>query len=151
MSKIQINNRRASFEYEFIETFIAGLVLKGTEIKSIRQGKANLTDSYCVFHDGELYAKGVHISEYDKAAHFNHDPRSERKLLLNRKELKRLERRVKERGFTIIPVSLFINEHGWAKLKIALARGKKVYDKRESIKEKDMKRDNERFKRELRS
>jgi SsrA-binding protein len=145
MSSLQIKNKRASFEYEFIETFIAGLVLKGTEIKSIRQGKANLTDSYCVFYKGELFAKGVHISEYEKATHFNHDPRTDRKLLLNKKELKKLERKMKERGFTIIPVSLFINDHGWAKLKIALARGKKVYDKRESIKEKDMKRDNDRF------
>jgi SsrA-binding protein len=145
MSSIQIRNKRASFEYEFIETFIAGLVLKGTEIKSIRQGKANLTDSYCVFYKGELFAKGVHISEYEKATHFNHDPRTDRKLLLNKKELKKLERKMKERGYTIIPVSLFINDHGWAKLKIALARGKKVYDKRESIKEKDMKRDNDRY------
>ncbi len=145
MSSLQIKNKRASFEYEFIETFIAGLVLKGTEIKSIRQGKANLTDSYCVFYKGELFAKGVHITEYEKATHFNHDPRTDRKLLLNKKELKKLERKMKERGFTIIPVSLFINDQGWAKLKIALARGKKVYDKRESIKEKAMKRDNDRF------
>ena len=145
MSTLQIRNKRASFEYEFIETFIAGLCLKGTEIKSIRQGKATLTDSYCVFYKGELFAKGVHITEYEKAAHFNHDPRTDRKLLLTKKELKKLERKMKERGFTIVPVSLFINDKGWAKLKIALAKGKKVYDKRESIKEKDMKRDNDRF------
>ena len=146
MSSIQIRNKRASYEYEFIETYIAGLCLKGTEIKSIRQGKAGLTDSYCVFYKGELYAKGIHITEYEKATHYNHDPRSDRKLLLNKKELKKWKRKIKERGFTIIPVSLFINDRGYAKLKIALARGKKVYDKRDSIKEKDMKRDNDRFK-----
>ena len=145
-----ISNKRASFEYEFIETFIAGLCLKGTEIKSIRSGKANLTDSYCTFNRGELFAKGVHISEYEKATHFNHDPRTDRKLLLTKRELKRLERKIKERGFTIVPVSMFINENGWAKLKIALAKGKKVYDKRESIKEKDLKRENERFSKVMR-
>ena len=145
MATPTINNKRASFEYEFIDTYTAGLCLKGTEIKSLRLGKANLTDSYCTFFRGELFAKGVHISEYEKAKHFNHDPRTDRKLLLNRNELKKLERKTKERGLTIVPVSLFINEKGWAKLKIALAKGKKVYDKRESIKTKDMKRENERF------
>jgi len=145
-----IKNKRASFEYEFIETLTAGLCLKGTEIKSIRQGKANLVDSYCTFHKGELFAKGVHISEYEKATHFNHDPRTDRKLLLTKKELKKFERKIKERGFTIVPVSLFIDEKGWAKLKIALAKGKKVYDKRESIKEKDMKRENERYRKVMR-
>ncbi|HON19196.1 MAG TPA: SsrA-binding protein SmpB [Salinivirgaceae bacterium] len=145
MANVEIKNKRASFEYEFIETFIAGIVLKGTEIKSIRQGKASLVDSYCIFHNGELFAKGIHIAEYEKATHFNHDPRTDRKLLLTQNELRRLERKVKERGMTIIPISLFINDRGWAKLKIALARGKKVYDKRESIKEKDMKRENDRF------
>ncbi|MDD2563174.1 MAG: SsrA-binding protein SmpB [Salinivirgaceae bacterium] len=145
MSTIQIRNRRASYEYEFIETYIAGICLKGTEIKSLRQGKAALSDSYCVFFKGELYAKGVHISEYEKATHYNHDPRSDRKLLLNKKELKKWERKIKERGLTIVPVTLFINDRGYAKLKIALARGKKVYDKRDSIKEKDMKRENDRF------
>ncbi len=145
MPGLEIKNKRASFEYEFLETFIAGIVLKGTEIKAIRQGKASLVDSYCIFQNGELFAKGIHIAEYEKARHFNHDPRSDRKLLLTGTELKRLERKVKERGMTIVPIALFINERGWAKLKIALARGKKIYDKRESIKEKDMKRDNERF------
>lgn len=149
MPAIQIKNRRASFEYEFIETFLSGIVLRGTEIKSIRQGKANLTDAYCVFNKGELYAKGINIAEYDKASHFNHDPRTDRKLLLNRKELNKLERKIKERGLTIVPVLLYINEHGWAKLKIALAKGKKVYDKRESIREKDMKRDNERYRKSV--
>ena len=149
MSTIQIKNRRASYEYEFIETYIAGLCLKGTEIKSIRQGRAALTDAYCVFYKGELYARGVHIAEYEKATHYNHDPRTDRKLLLNKKELKKWERKIKERGFTIIPVALFINDRGYAKLKIALARGKKVYDKRDSIKEKDMKRENDRFRKIL--
>lgn len=150
MSTPKVHNKRASFEYEFIETFVAGLCLKGTEIKSIRMGKVALTDSYCVFSSGDLFAKGIHITEYEKATHFNHDPRSDRKLLLTKKELKKLERKIKERGLTIVPIMLFINEKGLAKLKIALAKGKKVYDKRESIKEKDMKRDNERFSKVIR-
>lgn len=150
MTAINIRNKRASFEYEFLDTYVAGLVLRGTEIKSIRQGKAGLTDSYCVFCRGELFAKGIHITEYEKAAHFNHVPQSDRKLLLNKKELQKLERKIKERGLTIVPVSLFINERGLAKLKIALAKGKKVYDKRETIREKDARRDNERFQKKMR-
>ncbi len=138
---INIKNRRASFEYELIERFVAGMQLVGTEIKSIRNGRANLSDSYCQFYNGELYVKNLHISEYELGTHNNHEAKRDRKLLLNRKELQKLEKKVKESGFTIVPVKLFINEHGLAKLEIALAKGKKVYDKRETLKQKDAKRE----------
>lgn len=142
---ISIKNRKASFEYELIERFVAGMQLVGTEIKSIRGGKANLTDSYCQFSSRELYVKNLHISEYEMGTCNNHIAKRDRKLLLNRKELIKLEKKVKESGFTIVPVKLFVNETGLAKLEIALARGKKVYDKRETIKEKDSKRDMDRM------
>ena len=138
---IEIKNRRASFEYEFLEKYEAGIVLTGTEIKSIRQGKVNLRDSYCYFKRGELYVKSLFIAEYEYGNYANHEPRRERKLLLRRHQLRKLEKRVKERGYTIVPVRLYVNERGIAKLEIALAQGKKVYDKRKSIKEKDVKRD----------
>jgi len=141
---IVIKNKRAEFDYEFIETFVAGVMLVGTEIKSIRAGKASLVDSYCYFSNSELYVKGLHISEYWWGNMNNHDPRRERKLLLSKKELSKLQRKIKEKGLTIIPTKLFINEKGFAKLVIGLAKGKKQYDKRESIKEKDMKRDMDR-------
>ena len=142
---ISIKNRKASFEYELIERFTAGMQLAGTEIKSIRNSRVNLTDSYCQFASGELYVKNMHISEYELGTCNNHIAKRDRKLLLTRKELQKLEKKVKESGFTIIPVKLFVNEKGLAKLEIALARGKKVYDKRESIKEKDSKRDMDRM------
>lgn len=139
-SDIQIKNRRASFDYEFIETYTAGIVLTGTEIKSIREGKASLVESYCYFNGGELYVKNMHIAEYWWGSWGKHDPRRDRKLLLTHKELIKLQRAVKEKGLTIVAVKLFIADNGYAKLLIALARGKKVYDKRESIKEKDLRR-----------
>ncbi len=143
---INIRNKRATFEYELIEKFIAGIILQGTEIKSIRMGKVNFGDSYCSFLQNELYIYEFHISLYDKGTHYNHEPKRERKLLLSKKELKRLKNKSEEKGFTIVPIRLFINERGYAKMEIALARGKKLYDKRESIKQKDLKRDMERLK-----
>ena len=142
---INIKNRKVTFEYELIERFVAGMQLVGTEIKSIRQGKANLSDSYCQFYNGELYVKNLHISEYELGTHNNHLAKRDRKLLLHKKELQKLDRKVKESGLTIVPVKLFVNEGGLAKLEIALARGKKVYDKRESIKQKDSQRDMDRM------
>ena len=140
-NKINIENRRARFDYQFLENFTAGLVLKGTEIKSIREGKAGLNDSYCYFKNGELYIKNMHISEYSEASFYNHEPLRERKLLLNRQELQKLEKKVKDQGLTIIPVRLFINEKGFAKVEIALSKGKKQFDKREDIKKRDTERE----------
>jgi SsrA-binding protein len=139
-SKINIKNRKASFEYQFIDTFVAGILLVGTEIKSIRNNKANISDAHCVFNGNELFVKNLHIAEYSNGGQNNHEPKRERKLLLNKQELKKMLGKVKEKGNSIIPIRLFINEKGKAKLEIALAKGKKVYDKRESIKEKDQKR-----------
>lgn len=136
-SNIVIRNRKASHDYEFIEKLVAGIKLTGTEIKSIRAGKANLTDSFCVFRSGELYVTGMHISEYYWGNINNHDPLGERKLLLTRKELKRWERKVNETGLTLIVTRVFINERGLAKAEVALARGKKQYDKRETLKSRD--------------
>lgn len=138
---IQIKNRKASFEYHFIETFIAGIVLKGTEIKSLREGKANLQDAYCVFFKDEIWVKQMHISPYVQAAHFNHDLTRERKLLLNKKEINKLRKGMQDKGNTMVPTKLFINDRGLAKLEIALAKGKKLHDKRDNIKEKDIKRE----------
>lgn len=141
---INIKNKRASFDYEFIEQFTAGIVLSGTEIKSIRSGKASLVDSFCYFINNELWLKGMHIAEYKFGTYYNHIEKRERKLLLNRRELDKLERNTKESGLTIIPYRLFISDKGYAKLVIALARGKKTYDKRETLKTKDAKRDMDR-------
>ena len=138
--KVEIKNKRAGFEYIFLDTYTAGIVLAGTEIKSIRGGKASLVDSYCIFARGELYVKNMHIAEYFWASYNRKDPKRDRKLLLQKKELRKLERAVKEKGLTIVPVSLFISSNGYAKLNIALAKGKKEYDKRQSIKDKDMRR-----------
>jgi len=141
-SRIEIKNRRASFDYEFIETFQAGIVLTGSEIKSIRAGKASLVDSYCYFSNGELYVRNMHVAEYHWASAWgSHEPKRDRKLLLTRKELIRLFRATKEKGLTIVSVKTYIADNGYAKLLIALARGKKEYDKRQSIKEKDLKRE----------
>ncbi len=144
--KIEIRNKKASYLFEFLEKFIAGIQLTGTEIKSIRQGKANLTDAYCFFRDHELYVKNMHIAEYEYGTYTNHDPVRDRKLLLKRRELKRLEKKVNERGYTIVVIRLFINDRGLAKVEIALARGKKEYDRREDIKQRDAKRDMDRMK-----
>ena len=139
-ASINIKNRRASFDYEFIDTYTAGIVLTGTEIKSIRLGKASLADTYCYFVNGELWVKNMHVTEYFYGSYNNHVARRERKLLLTRKELRKLERASKNPGFTIVPVRLFINEKGLAKLVVALAKGKREYDKREALKEKEDKR-----------
>ena len=143
-NSINIRNRRARYEYEFIDTYFAGIVLKGTEIKSIREGKVNLQDGYCYFKSGELYAKNVHISPYTQGSFYNHKEDRERKLLLKKKELRKLEEKMNEKGLTIIPFRLFINTKGLAKMEIALAKGKKLHDKRNTLKEKDAKREMER-------
>jgi SsrA-binding protein len=145
-----ILNKRARFDYEIIETFSAGIVLTGTEIKSIRLGKANITESFCEFNESsELFAINTSIEEYAFGNQFNHKARSERKLLLNKRELKSLERSVETKGLTIVPLRLYTNEKGLAKLEIGLCRGKKTYDKRESLKEQDTKRDLARIKKEF--
>lgn len=143
--KISIRNKKATFEYELIERFVCGIMLVGTEIKSIRGGKANLSDSYCQFINGALYVKSLHISEYEMGTCNNHIAKRDRKLLLNKKELIKLDKKVKESGLTIICTKLFVNSKGLAKLEIALARGKKTYDKRESLKLKDATRDMDRM------
>jgi SsrA-binding protein len=135
-----IKNKKAAFEYHFLQTFTAGIVLTGTEVKSIRDGKANLSDSYCVMQNGELWVKNLHISEYKEGSYNNHEPKRQRKLLLNKKELEKIQSKLRDKGTTIIPVQLYFNERGFAKLDIAIARGKKLFDKRESIKEKDVRR-----------
>lgn len=138
---INIRNKRATFDYELIDTYTAGIVLTGTEIKSIRAGKASLVDTFCVFIKDELWVKNMHITEYFYGSYNNHTARRDRKLLLSKKELEKLQRGMKDPGFTIVPTRLFINEKGLAKLVIALAKGKKQYDKREALKEKDDRRD----------
>ena len=141
---INIKNKRATFDYAFVDTLTAGIVLTGTEIKSIRQGKASLVDTYCYFVNGELWVKNMHVALYKQGSYNNHVERRERKLLLNRKELRNLEADAQSPGYTIVPVRLFINEKGLAKLVIALARGKKEYDKRQSLKEKEDRREMDR-------
>jgi len=138
---IVIKNKKASHDYEFLEKFIAGIRLTGTEIKSIRLGKAALADSYCFFSEGELFIRGMHIAEYYWGNINNHDPLRERKLLLTKKELKRIDRKIKESALTIIVTKVFINERGLAKAEIAISKGKKQYDKRQTIKKKDMERE----------
>ena len=140
-SNIRIRNKRISWEYFLLEKLVAGIVLTGSEIKSIRNGKANLSDSFCVFEEGELFVRAMHISEYSFATYNNHLAKRDRKLLLTARELKKLNIKVKEKGMTIVPVTLFINNKGLAKLEIALAKGKHFYDKRENLKEKDTKRE----------
>jgi SsrA-binding protein len=141
---IDIKNKKAFFEFQFLEKFIAGLILTGTEIKSIREGKANLSDGWCYFSKGEMWVKNVNISIYEKGTHYNHEPLRPRKLLLTKKELNKLQAKIKERGLTIIPIRLFLSERGFAKMEIALAKGKKTHDKRETIKERDIKREMQR-------
>ncbi len=137
---VNIRNKRATFDYELLETFTAGIVLTGTEIKSIRLGKASLVDTYCMFEKGELWVRNMYIAEYFYGTYNNHSARRDRKLLLNRNELRKVLRLTKETGFTIIPVRMFINERGLAKVVIAVATGKKEYDKRQSLREKEDKR-----------
>ena len=143
---INIRNKQATFEYELLDKYIAGMVLTGTEIKSIREGKVNLQDGYCFFARGELYAKGINITPYAQGTHYNHEATRERKLLLKRSELKKLESKIEEKGLTLVPTRLFINDRGIAKLEIAIGKGKKLHDKRESIKERDAKRELSRLK-----
>ncbi|MEM8762735.1 MAG: SsrA-binding protein SmpB [Bacteroidota bacterium] len=144
---INIKNKRARFDYELLDTYTAGIVLSGTEIKSIRLGKASLSQSFCEFNDAdELFIINMQVDEYSYGGHYNHKPKAERKLLLNRQELKKLKKEVTTSGLTIVPLKLFINDRGLAKVNIALARGKKLYDKRETIKDRDNKRNLSRIK-----
>ena len=143
---VNILNKKARFSYDLLDTYTAGIVLSGTEIKSIRASKASIAESFCEFNDyGELFVINMTVQEYDYGNHFNHKPKAERKLLLNKKELKKLEKEVKNTGLTIIPTKLFINENGYAKLKISLAKGKKLFDKRETIKDRENKRNLDRI------
>lgn len=144
-NQITIKNKRASFDYELLETFTAGLVLTGTEIKSIRLGKASLVDTFAIVKHGEVWVKNMYVAEYFFGTYNNHAPRRDRKLLLNRKEIRRLQTAAKDRGFTLVPTRLFINERGLAKLVLAIARGKKEYDKRQSIRERDDRREMDRM------
>ncbi|MCB0473935.1 MAG: SsrA-binding protein SmpB [Flavobacteriaceae bacterium] len=144
---INIKNKKARFEYEILDTYTAGIKLTGTEIKSIRESKARITESFCEFNEqGELFVINMYIEEYINGNFYNHKPKSERKLLLTKRELKKLQKEVQNVGLTIIPLNLYITENGWAKLKIALCRGKKLHDKRETLKERDSKRNLDRVK-----
>ena len=144
---INIKNKKAKFEYEILDTYVAGIVLSGTEIKSIRLGKASISESFCEFNSlSELFVINMQVDEYSHGSHYNHKPKAERKLLLQRRELKKLEKEVNTSGLTIVPLNLFVNDNGLAKVKIALAKGKKLYDKRESIKERDTNRNLDRIK-----
>lgn len=143
-TSISIKNKKASFEYEFLETFTAGIQLTGTEIKSIRAGKASIVEGYCFMKNGELFIKNMYIAEYEQGTYNNHEPKRDRKLLLNRSELDKLEKKKKDVGLTIVPLKVFINNKGFAKMDIALAKGKKLHDKREDLKSKDAKREMDR-------
>lgn len=138
--KLNIQNRRASFEYAFLLRFDAGIQLTGTEIKSVRAGKVSIAEAYCIFIKDELYIRNMHIEEYAQGNIYNHEPKRDRKLLLRKVELSKLKNKIKDKGLTIIPLRLYLSDSGYAKLEIALAKGKKIYDKRESIKEREMKR-----------
>jgi SsrA-binding protein len=144
VKRVDIRNRRASFEYSFLETYTAGIALTGTEIKSVRQGKVNLQDAYCLVLNDELYVRQMNIALYSEGTHYNHEPLRDRKLLLTKRELRRLTETLKDQGLTIVPVRMFTTDRGFAKLDIALAKGKKLYDKRDSIKERDAQRDMQR-------
>lgn len=149
---INIQNKKARFEFEILDKYVAGIQLTGTEIKSIRQNKARITESFCEFNErGELFVVNMYIEEYMYGNHYNHKPKSERRLLLNKRELKSLKKDVDQKGNTIVPLRLFINENGWAKLEIALAKGKKIHDKRETMKDRDNKRDLARIKKNFNS
>ena len=143
-SPVNIRNKKASFEFFFVDTFTAGIVLTGTEIKSIRQGKASLVDSYCYIHQGEIWVKGMNISPYFFGSYNNHEAKRDRKLLLNRREINKLQEATKQVGFTIVPILVVIDDHGRAKVDIALAKGKKAFDKRQTMKEKEDRREMDR-------
>lgn len=149
-NNINIKNRKAKFNYEFLDKYTAGIKLAGTEIKAIREGKASIAESFCEFQGHELYVINMHVEEYSHASHFSHDPKSERKLLLQKRELRKLKKEVTNSGLTIIPLRLFINDRGLAKLQITLAKGKKLYDKRETIKNRESKRRLDRIQKEYR-
>ncbi len=140
-SAIHIKNKKAYFEYHILDTYVAGIRLLGTEIKSIREGKANINDAFCSFFENGLYIRNMHIAEYSNGSFYNHEAKRDRQLLLNKKELKKLKTKGEERGFTIVPLRMFISKRGFAKVEIALAQGKKDFDKRETIKERDSKRE----------
>jgi SsrA-binding protein len=140
LNPINIRNKRAKFEYHILDTFVAGIQLGGTEIKSIRNGKASILEAYCVVENGEIFVRNMHIAEYSNASFYQHKPKADRKLLLNKREINKIDKQLKTKGFTVIPLRLFINEKGLAKLEIATAQGKKLYDKRQDLKEKDDKR-----------
>ena len=146
MKSVEIKNKRAKFDYEWLDTYTAGLQLVGTEVKSIRMGKASIAEAYCYMTGGELFIKGMNVTEWSHGNIFNHDPIRERKLLLSKRELDKIEQALKDQGVTVVPTKLFISEKGWIKLNIAVAKGKKNYDKRQSLKEKDAKRDLARLK-----
>jgi SsrA-binding protein len=143
---VNIQNRQARYEYEILDKYTAGIVLTGTEIKSIREGKVNLQDGYCYFNNGELFVKAVNITPYAQGTHYNHEATRERKLLLKKTEIKKLEGKIEEKGLTLIPLRLFINDRGFAKMEIAVGRGKKLHDKRDSMRERDAKRELDRMK-----
>lgn len=140
-SAVNIKNKRAKFEYHLLDTFVAGIQLTGTEIKSIRKNKASILEAYCIFSRGEMWIRNMHITEYENGSFYNHQPRSDRKLLLNKKEINKIEKFLKDKGNTVIPLKIFISDKGWAKMEIALAQGKKLHDKRQDLKEKDDKRE----------
>lgn len=142
---MNLSNRSAYHEFQIEDKYSAGLVLAGTEVKSLREGKASFNDSYCFFHKGELWIKSLHIAEYSHGTSSNHDPMQDRKLLLQKKELKKLESRIKEKGYTIVPLRIYFNEKGLAKLEIGLGKGKRLYDKRETIRQRDTEREMKRF------
>lgn len=140
-TSVTVKNKKARFEYEWLDTYHTGIVLQGTEIKAIRLHKVNLQEAYCYVHRGEVFVKGLHIGHYEMGTHYNHEEKRERKLLLKKQEIEKIKKRMEEKGLTLIPTKLFINNRGLAKLEVALAKGKKLHDKRDSIKEKDMKRE----------
>ena len=143
-NEINIRNKRASFEYSFIDKYVAGLQLTGTEIKSIRSGKASIAEAYCLFHNNELWVRNMNVNEYGNGTYNNHPPKRDRKLLLNKHELKKLSGKLIDKGLTVIPLRIFLSKSGFAKMEIALAKGKKIFDKREDIKKKDIERENSR-------
>ena len=140
-SKVEIKNKKAKFEFEFIETFTAGIQLFGTEIKSIRNNKASISEAYAVRVKNELFIRNMYVADYENGGHFNHESKRDRKLLLNKLELSKINKKIKNKGLTIVPTRLFISSNGWAKMNIAVAKGKKIYDKREDLKTKDINRE----------